>query len=100
MIESYFELARDDLTLKQKEDIAKSILSVYRLSLPIHSLRHAHAVLLLEAENDMKFIQERLGHRSYQITADIYSHISKRLDQKSMKRYEAYLGQITSSKSD
>uniref|UniRef100_UPI0022B08C9F tyrosine-type recombinase/integrase n=1 Tax=Gracilibacillus suaedae TaxID=2820273 RepID=UPI0022B08C9F len=35
-------------------------------NLPIHSLRHTHAVLLLEAGNDMKFIQERLGHGSYQ----------------------------------
>ncbi|WP_371069106.1 tyrosine-type recombinase/integrase [Sediminibacillus sp. JSM 1682029] len=69
-------------------------------SLPIHSLRHTHAVLLLEAENDMKFIQERLGHGSYQITADVYSHISKRLDEKSMARYEAYFDQITSPKGD
>ncbi|WP_306291520.1 tyrosine-type recombinase/integrase [Paraliobacillus ryukyuensis] len=65
-----------------------------------YSLRHTHSVILLEAENDMKFIQERLGHESYQITADIYSHISKRLDQKSMERYETRLGKINSSKSN
>ncbi|MEX3712876.1 tyrosine-type recombinase/integrase [Cytobacillus horneckiae] len=33
-------------------------------SLPIHSLRHTHAVLLLEAGADMKYVQERLGHGS------------------------------------
>ncbi len=43
----------------------------------------------------MKFIQERLGHGSYQITADVYSHISKRLDEKSMANYESYFNQIT-----
>ncbi|MFC4387482.1 tyrosine-type recombinase/integrase [Gracilibacillus marinus] len=63
-------------------------------NLPIHSLRHTHAVLLLESGNDMKFIQERLGHGSYQITADVYSHISKRLDEKSMARYEDYFNEI------
>lgn len=31
-------------------------------SLPIHSLRHTCAVLLLEAGADMKFVQEQLGH--------------------------------------
>ncbi|GLO66296.1 hypothetical protein MACH08_20800 [Oceanobacillus kimchii] len=29
--------------------------------IPIHSLRHTHAVLQLEAGADMKYIQERLG---------------------------------------
>ncbi|ENH96681.1 hypothetical protein J416_09294 [Gracilibacillus halophilus YIM-C55.5] len=69
-------------------------------NLPIHSLRHTHAVLLLEAGSDMKYIQERLGHGSYQITADVYSHISKRLDKQSMEKYESYLNQITSSNDD
>lgn len=63
-------------------------------SLPIHSLRHTHAVLLLEAGNEMKFIQERLGHGSYQITADVYSHISKRIDEKSMNKSEEYFNEI------
>ena len=48
--------------------------------LPIHSLRNTHAVLLLEAGADIKYIQERLGHGSIQITADVYSHISKKID--------------------
>ncbi|WGU95593.1 tyrosine-type recombinase/integrase [Paenibacillus dendritiformis] len=43
-------------------------------SLPIHSLRHTHAVLLLEGGSAMKYVQERLGHGSIQITSDVYSH--------------------------
>ncbi|WP_420798519.1 tyrosine-type recombinase/integrase [Paenibacillus dendritiformis] len=35
---------------------------------PIHSLRHTHAVKLLESGADMKYVQERLGHGSIQIT--------------------------------
>lgn len=69
-------------------------------TLPIHSLSHTHAVLLLEAGTDMKYIQERLGHGSYQITADVYSHISKKLDEQSMDKYETYLNKITFNKSD
>ncbi|WAA10808.1 site-specific integrase [Fervidibacillus albus] len=56
--------------------------------LPIHSLRHTHAVLLLEAGADLKYIQERLGHGSIQITSDVYSHISKKIEQNNMKKYE------------
>lgn len=39
----------------------------------------------------MKFVQERLGHGNYQITADVYSHISKRLDQKSIENMKRTL---------
>ncbi|VEF48299.1 phage integrase, phage integrase family [Bacillus freudenreichii] len=45
---------------------------------PIQSLKYTYAVILLEAGADMKFIQERLGHSSIQITTEIYSHVSKK----------------------
>ena len=56
----------------------------------IHALRHTHAVLLLEAGAPMKYIQERLGHGSMRITADVYSHISKKLEEKTMDKFEEY----------
>lgn len=58
--------------------------------LPIHSLRHTCAVLLLEAGVDMKFIQEQLGHGSIQVTSDVYSHISKRIEQTAVEKFEAF----------
>ncbi|WP_340640624.1 site-specific integrase [Bacillus atrophaeus] len=62
--------------------------------MPIHALRHTHAVLLLESGADMKYIQERLGHKSMVVTADVYSHISKKLDQNRIKDYEKYVSSI------
>ncbi|MCC3381059.1 tyrosine-type recombinase/integrase, partial [Paenibacillus farraposensis] len=59
-------------------------------SLPIHSLRHTHAVLLLEAGATMKYVQERLGHGGIQITADVYAHISKKIEMNSIKKYESF----------
>ena len=40
-----------------------------------HGLRHTHATLLLADGVHPKIVQERLGHRSVQITLDTYSHI-------------------------
>ncbi|WP_050613281.1 tyrosine-type recombinase/integrase [Bacillus testis] len=58
--------------------------------IPIHSLRHTHAVLQLEAGADMKYIQTRLGHGSMQITADVYSHISDKIEEERIDKFEEY----------
>lgn len=63
-------------------------------SLPIHSLRHTHAVLQIEAGVEMKVIQERLGHGSMQITSDVYAHISKKIETESMNKYEEYMKNV------
>lgn len=59
-------------------------------SIPIHGLRHTHAVLLLEAGAEMKYVQERLGHGSSSITSDIYAHVSKKIEKDSIEKYENY----------
>lgn len=62
--------------------------------LPIHSLRHTHAVLLLESGASMKYIQERLGHGSMQITADVYAHISKKIESETLNNFEIHMNEI------
>lgn len=39
----------------------------------------------------MKYIQERLGHGSMQITADVYSQISKKIENDTMDKFEEYM---------
>jgi integrase len=41
----------------------------------LHTLRHSAASFLLAAGTHTKVVQEHLGHSSYTITADIYSHV-------------------------
>jgi integrase len=53
----------------------------------IHSLRHTHAVIRLENGTDMKTLQEHLGHGSYEITANVYSHVSERMKKQSLDKY-------------
>nr|WP_235707054.1 tyrosine-type recombinase/integrase [Bacillus mycoides] len=60
----------------------------------MHSLRHTHAVLLLESGASMKYIQDRLGHKSIEITANVYSHISDKIKKDSISGFEAYMNNV------
>ena len=42
----------------------------------LHDLRHFHATLLLQQGSNPKVVQERLGHSSFAITMDTYSHVA------------------------
>jgi len=66
-------------------DIARS-LSLQGISL--HSLRHAHATILLQQGVHPKIVQERLGHSSISTTLDIYSHVVPGLQQAAAQRFD------------
>ena len=42
----------------------------------LHTLRHSTASALIASGAHIKVVQEMLGHSSYGITADIYSHVA------------------------
>lgn len=42
-----------------------------------HGFRHTHASLLIEAGANLKEIQERLGHKNINVTANIYTHVTR-----------------------
>jgi len=44
-------------------------------SVRFHDLRHSCATLLLSLGVPAKLVQETLGHSSYQLTMDTYSHM-------------------------
>jgi integrase len=56
----------------------------------LHDLRHSAASLLLEEGVDLKTIQERLGHKKYQTTADIYAHISEKVKKESASKLDKF----------
>ena len=53
-----------------------------------HDLRHTHATLLLEAGINPKVIQERLGHTNITTTLNIYSHVTKNMEEDSLLQFE------------
>jgi integrase len=43
----------------------------------IHGLRHTYCSLLVNQNENIKYISRQLGHASIQITSDLYSHLFK-----------------------
>ncbi len=56
-----------------------------------HDLRHCHASMLLERGTDLKTISDRLGHSTITMTADIYSHITDKLQAQAVKSLDDVL---------
>ena len=51
-----------------------------------HALRHTFCTLLLEAGEELKNVQELVGHSTISITADIYSHVLEKTKKKAAEK--------------
>lgn len=56
-----------------------------------HSLRHTHATMLLESGANIKDIQKRLSHSKLSTTMDTYSHVTNKMNEDSVNRFEQIL---------
>jgi integrase len=56
-----------------------------------HSMRHTFASRLIEDGEDLRNVQELLGHTMLSTTADIYSHVTERTKKKVMSRMSGLL---------
>lgn len=55
-----------------------------------HVFRHTHAVLLLEAGANIKYVSKRLGHKTIKTTADTYLDITERIEQDELAKFLTY----------
>jgi len=53
-----------------------------------HDLRHTYASLLIEQGENIKYIQNQLGHSSPTVTLNVYSHLMKSENQEAVCRLE------------
>ena len=58
----------------------------------LHDLRHFHATLMLQEGANPKIVQERLGHSSFAITMDTYSHVVPGLEEQAAKDFASAMG--------
>jgi len=62
-----------------------------------HDLRHTYAVASLLAGDDIKTLQENLGHHTAAFTLDTYAHVTEEMKKDSAARMDAFIQRIKSS---
>ncbi|MQF69588.1 site-specific integrase [SAR202 cluster bacterium AD-804-J14_MRT_500m] len=63
----------------------------------LHDLRHFHATMMLQAGTNPKVVQERLGHSSFAITMDTYSHVVPGLQEQAVKDFASAMTRVQRS---
>ncbi len=59
-----------------------------------HDLRHTYAVTALQEGDDVKTVQQNLGHATASFTLDVYGHVSEKMKKESAARMQAYFEKI------
>ncbi len=59
-----------------------------------HDSRHTYAVTALQEGDDVKTVQQNLGHATASFTLDVYGHVSEKMKQDSANRMEKFIEKI------
>ena len=65
--------------------------SIGRPDLRVHDLRHSYAVAAIRAGDDIKTVQDTLGHATAAFTLDVYGHVTEEMKQESADRMEKFI---------
>ena len=60
-----------------------------------HDLRHSFAVASLRSSDDVKTVQENMGHHTAAFTLDNYGHVTEQMKGESANRMEAFIQGLT-----
>lgn len=59
-----------------------------------HDLRHSYAVAAIQSGDDIKTVQENLGHHTAAFTLDVYGHVTDQMRQASADRMQRYISSL------
>ena len=59
-----------------------------------HDLRHTYAVMSLQEGDDVKTVQQNLGHATASFTLDVYGHVSEKMKQESAARMDRFIRKV------
>lgn len=88
----------DYLSYRTIYDCFKRI--VKRIGCPdtrFHDLRHSYAIAAIKGGDDIKTVQENLGHATAAFTLDVYGHVTAQMRQESANRMEQFIQNISAS---
>ena len=60
-----------------------------------HDLRHTFAVISLASGDDIKTLQDNMGHATSAFTLDTYGHSNFEMKQKSAQRMQQFINQVS-----
>lgn len=60
-----------------------------------HDLRHSYAVASLQSGDDVKTVQENLGHHTAAFTLDVYGGVTENMKKKSAQRMDNFIKSIS-----
>ena len=63
-----------------------------------HDLRHSYAVAALRSGDDIKTVQENLGHHTAAFTLDTYAHVTEQMRRESAHRMDSFIEGIQAKK--
>ena len=63
-----------------------------------HDMRHSYAVASLRSGDDVKTVQENLGHATAAFTLNVYGHVTDDMRKESAARMEQYISSIQAAK--
>lgn len=69
----------------------KVVRSIGMPNVRLHDLRHSYAIASLQAGDDIKTLQENLGHHTAAFTLNVYGHVSTQMKRESSRRMNNFI---------
>ena len=60
-----------------------------------HDMRHSYAVAAIKSGDDIKTVQENLGHATAAFTLDVYAHVTEQMKRDSAQRMEQFIQSVS-----
>ena len=73
------------------KDFKEIVKSLGYDSARFHDLRHSYAVASIKSGDDIKTVQENLGHATASFTLDVYGHVTDQMKRASAERMEKFI---------
>ena len=90
------EIGRYHIPQTLVRNYKKIVAKIGRPNLRFHDLRHSYAVASLQSGDDIKTLQENLGHATAAFTLNIYAHVTASMNRASATRMQAYIDTVKS----
>lgn len=88
------EIGRHLATQTVYKDFKKIAASIGCPNTRFHDLRHSYAVAAIRSGDDIKTIQDNLGHATASFTLDVYGHVTDQMKQASAARMDTFIKDV------